>query len=49
MIDDWLEANRAMWSERVPFLVAEADGSYRLPAGMPAVPLMYSLLARPRA
>ena len=30
---------------RWPFLEADADGVYRLPAGMPSLPLMYSLLA----
>ena len=32
---------------RWPFLEGDAEGSYRLPAGMPSLPLMYSLLARP--
>jgi SAM-dependent methyltransferase len=31
--------------ERWPFLERGGDGSYRLPAGVPSLPLMYSLLA----
>jgi SAM-dependent methyltransferase len=33
---------------RWPFLERSADGNYRLPEGMPSLPLMYSLLARRR-
>lgn len=31
--------------QRWPFLVRAQDGTYRLPAGIPSLPLMYSLLA----
>ncbi len=31
--------------QRWPFLEAHADGTYRMPAGMPSVPMMYSLRA----
>ena len=34
---------------RWPFLEKAADGTYRFPAGMPSLPLMYSLLARPNS
>lgn len=34
---------------RWPFLVRDGSGAYRLPAGEPSLPLMYSLRARKRA
>ena len=33
---------------RWPFLERAEDGTYRLPEGMPSLPLMYSLQATPR-
>jgi len=35
------QTNFARW----PFLERAGDGAYRLPEGMPSLPLMYSLLA----
>ena len=32
--------------QRFPFLERDAAGDHRFPAGMPGIPLMYSLRAR---
>ena len=39
-MSEWRETNRAWWDERDP-----GERLFRMPDGLPSLPLMYSLLA----